>query len=617
MNENDQLEEGKLCNIVDRGGKHPTKDESGNSARSADRKRHVSTLRNDRGEAEEIPIERNFMDYIVWIKGDSTKWDPLVIICALLLLVGVVVGIIVLSQTGRQYAPYLKASSDETYHPSITPSSSQYESNDLSNNPSISIYREPNIPSSYLPSLPTIVPSEESTLYPITTLLSTEPSMAPSISSTQTPTLIPSNQPSLYPTQPSSPSPSTQPSLPDTKFLPIDVPIEILVNDVCTGAFGPLQSDFSSNFGTLANAGVDNVDRCGDVQSSGPGVWYYTIGTGGEMMAHTCLDTEFNSKISIFRGACDKPVCIEANDDFCGSGTSQSAVSWSSDYGELYYILVTGNPDFQNGSFNIVIGSRSNDECATAIGPLTVEDPMPVQGSTLGATANDISCDDFVNDSNSVWYLAHGTGGELTVDLCEKTNFSVRITIFTGTCTGLECIAVSSLDNCIVTWNSELTRSYYILIGGQKSDDIGDFSLQLSTTGVPDNNECKNAIGPLGLDGIPIKGSTAFATVDVQVPFCSSAVTANGLWYYVEGNGSIIQASLCESLSYDTRISVYRGSCIYGDGLTNLVCIDANDDFCGRQSLVTWNSEIGATYYILVHGYLSESGDFSLIVTEL
>jgi len=672
--EDERLEKGILNSIVGPEKRHASEEIDEYPVSRADHQNQNSTsggefiIRNDTRELNEISAERNSQDSAHSMQDDSTKWTTLVIICALLLLVGVIIGIIVFSQRERQSLTSSTVPSNESSnHPSITPSFIQFEAIDFSNIPSSYSSRALNIPTTYLLVSPTVSPSKQSTPYPIKSSPSTrnptsspltQPSLfvttPPSTSPTQPPTSSPSTQPSLLvttspstsptqrptssistqpslpvttapstsPTQPPTSSPSTQPNLSVTTAPSISpthpkVSIELPINAVCTSAIGPLQSDLSSNFGTIANAGVDDVDRCGDIFDSGPGVWYYTIGTGGEMMAHTCLDTKFNSKITIFGGICDKPLCIEANDNFCGSGSSQSAVSWISVYGELYYILVTGNPDFKNGSFNLVIGARSNDECSTAIGPLAVEDPMPVSGSTIGATANDFSCDDFLNESNSVWYLVRGTGGEMTVDLCNETDFSVRITILTGSCTEFECITVSSIDNCIVTWKSELSQNYYILIGGQTSDGVGDFSLRLSTTNLPNNNECKDAIGPLSLDGRLIKGSTASASPDIQVPFCISAITANGLWYYVEGNDSIIQASLCDTQSYDTRVSIYRGSCIDGDGLSDLVCIDGSDDFCGKQGLVTWDSEFGVTYYILVHGYLEEYGEFSLIVTEL
>ena len=502
------------------------------------------------------------------------------------------------------------SSKESSQYPTTTPSFAQFQPN-----------RPTNIPSSYStrveesqqPSRETMSPSNVPTSHPsITPTYASSPQPTPypvmTVTPTRNPTSPPTSKPSAHVTITTAPStPSSQPT----------VSIELPVNDICVDAIGPLPSDFSSNFGTIKNAEEDNVDRCGDILDSGPGVWYYTIGTGGEMMAHTCMNTNFNSKIAIFSGICDKPVCIEANDDFCGSGASQSAVSWNSNYGVIYRILVTGNPDFEDGSFNLVVGARYNDECSTAIGPLAMGDPIRVTGSTIEATANEISCDKYTNESNSVWYLVRGTGGDMTVDLCEETSFSIRITILTGSCIEFECVAVSSTDSCILTWKSEISQRYYILIGGQTSDDAGDFSLMLSTTGLPDNNECKDAIGPLSLDGNPVEGSTALASPDVLAPFCLSAVTANGLWYFVEGGGSILQASLCDSSSYDTRISIYRGSCVDGDELSDLVCIDGNDDFCGSQSLVTWESEFGATYYILVHGYLEASGDFSLSVTAL
>ena len=122
------------------------------------------------------------------------------------------------------------------------------------------------------------------------------------------------------------------------------------------------------------------------------------------------MNMNLNSKVTIFERTCDKPLCIEANDNFCGSGTSQSAVSWNSTYGNYVTSWSQATPTLKTDHStlrlehvsNIAIGARFNDECGTTIGPPTVEDPVSVLGSTIGATANDISCDVFVNESNSV-----------------------------------------------------------------------------------------------------------------------------------------------------------------------------------------------------------------------
>lgn len=635
-------------------------------------------------------------------KNDWKRWNPVVIICAALLFAGVLVGIIVISQTSKETAsestvpsindekfpninpsfsdaPPFFASKAPNANASIAPlpdpiqtltpskSSTLSTSNRPSTTPSKSPTQQPSLSPSIEPSEspsrsptkaptrhPTHNPTEAPTKYPthqptdaptfspthnptaiptkaptmaptdaptndptdLPTMVPTKiPAEAPTTVPTEAPTNIPTKTPTSFPTQLPSPSPSSKPTFKVTE-LPSTSPTQpkLPINDVCSDAIGPLPSDFSSNFGSIANAGVDYVTRCGDVDDSSPGVWYSTIGTGGEMMAHTCLDTSFDSKLTVLGGTCGKLECIEANDDFCGPGSSQSAVIWDSVYGEIYYVLVAGNSDFDDGSFNLVVGGRYNDECSSAVGPVVVDDSMPVIGSTIGATTNYISCDGVVNESNSVWYFVEGTGRELTVDVCENTDFSATMTILSGSCTGLECVSETAAGKCSVTWQSELSRNYYILVGGKRSSDAGNFSLQISHSGLATNDLCKDAIGPLALDGTPIEGSTALASPDTEAPFCFTAVTANGVWYFVEGNGANIKASLCGSQSYDTRISIYRGSC--EDGLSDLICVKGNDDFCGKQSLVTWDSQFGITYYIHVHGYSNESGDFSLTVTS-
>ena len=216
-------------------------------------------------------------------------------------------------------------------------------------------------------------------------------------------------------------------------------------NNRCDGALGPLQPNGAVTRGSISSAGTDVVDRCGSVNTNGPGVWYYTMGTGGEMMAHTCQNAYFDTKITIFEGDCDKPICIEGNDDLCGPTSSFSAVSWQSRFQQVYLILVHGNSDFSgNGNFELAVVSRYNDECSTALGPLPVSlngfgSPLP--GDTLSANPNEIPCNGEVSDSPSVFYHVRGTGGTLTASICDSADFRAKIAILSGSCTrGLTCL---------------------------------------------------------------------------------------------------------------------------------------------------------------------------------
>ena len=139
---------------------------------------------------------------------------------------------------------------------------------------------------------------------------------------------------------------------------------------------------------------------------------------------------------------------------------------------------------------------------------------------------------------------------------------------------------------------------------------------QHASAQLPANDLCENAIGPLSIppgETLVREGKTIDATFD-DVGDCGefNDNTAPGVWYRVVGTGTRITASTCGSLTnYDTKISVFCGSC------EELTCINGNDDGClsndnALQSTVSWCSQEGAEYLILVHGFESEVGDFEL-----
>jgi hypothetical protein len=108
--------------------------------------------------------------------------------------------------------------------------------------------------------------------------------------------------------------------------------------------------------------------------------------------------------------------------------------------------------------------------------------------------------------------------------------------------------------------------------------------------------------------GSVVTGNTSAFTADVAPTCLTTNGSGGGIWYSIIGTGSNIIASLCGS-SYDTKIRVYSGTC------TALVCETGNDDFCGLQSEVAWVSTAAVTYYILVHGYGSSQGAYTLTMT--
>jgi hypothetical protein len=95
-------------------------------------------------------------------------------------------------------------------------------------------------------------------------------------------------------------------------------------------------------------------------------------------------------------------------------------------------------------------------------------------------------------------------------------------------------------------------------------------------------------------------------TVGYFDDYQASCVYANGapdvVYRYVASQTDVALISLCGS-TYDTGLYVFDSS---------LVQIACNDDFCELQSELRVNLTAGQTYYIIVDGYSSASGSYTL-----
>jgi hypothetical protein len=138
----------------------------------------------------------------------------------------------------------------------------------------------------------------------------------------------------------------------------------------------------------------------------------------------------------------------------------------------------------------------------------------------------------------------------------------------------------------------------------------GNFSLDVTCEDPLPNDDCSGAI-PVSCGG-SVSGSTVGATVDSGAPTCGPAITSPGVWYSLNDNSGLagdITLSLCNGTDFDSKISVYSGSC------AALVCVGGNDDACGLQSEITFASDGNTQYYILIHSFGGATGNFTLDVT--
>ena len=343
-------------------------------------------------------------------------------------------------------------------------------------------------------------------------------------------------------------------------------------NDLCDDAELLLFDDSPTVTidGDTADGATDDPenDTCGN--SSAPGLWYAVEGTGDWLNATTCAQAQYDTRLSVFGlpggvddididNPCAELTCLTQNDDACGL---QSTVRWLSEEDGLYYILVHGY-NTQAGVFSLTVEREAppdpNDRDADGVA--NEEDNCP-------ETENPDQLDDD----------ADGIG-----DACESDTDGDGV--------------IDDLDNCpdIANPNQE------------DADNNGIGNACDEPLPAPENDKCEDAIEIAA--GDVVEGSTTFANTDVDLAGVCSTNASPSVWFLVEGTGDAVIAETCGS-TYDTYLSVFEGDC------DALACIQANDDSCGLQSRIIFQTAPDESYFIRVFGFAANRGDFVLTLVD-
>jgi len=300
-----------------------------------------------------------------------------------------------------------------------------------------------------------------------------------------------------------------------------------------------------------------------------------------------------------------------------------------------------GNPDCMDtddltcaglgGTWSFGLNCTDNP-CPVVLPGDNCDNPIVV-GSIPYSDLNQYTCGRI--DDYDATCLGFYDGGEdiiyeftLASDTCVQVTVDFKTTTYGGFCVDFTCPPDPSTCIAVVTGGSSGVKStpslqlaagtYYIMVDTWPSPDcIPDFDLFIDYVDcptIPANDLCDDAIAVT----VPSStaGTTEYATVDDNAPECGTEITAPGVWYSVIGTGNTMTATTCDSATtYDSKLSVYCGGC------ADPVCIDGNDDDCalpgqGLNSTVTWCSNVGEEYLILVHGFSSGSGPFLLDISD-
>lgn len=206
------------------------------------------------------------------------------------------------------------------------------------------------------------------------------------------------------------------------------------------------------------------------------------------------------------------------------------------------------------------------------------------------------------------WFKFRGVGPVAVTTCHQETTVNTSIQLYSDV---LECqvdmggpetcqpnILQSNQSGCqTFAWNSVVGRDYLIL--AHEDTYTYGYSGGMLALSIINNDKCQNAFGPFAIgDSFFASLTSDAATMDENVPECGSANKPShpGVWFQMRGTGGLVKADTCDRSVASTQVSVFTGSC------DNLECVSGNRNACGSQSLVSWNSEAGVLYYILVHG---------------
>jgi hypothetical protein len=364
-----------------------------------------------------------------------------------------------------------------------------------------------------------------------------------------------------------------------------------------------LGSDFDTTVATFDGPGI-----C----MTSPNIWYcYTANA-----PYTCNVTvslcfsEFDTMLAIYNGCETSPTSdnlIECNDDACGY---KSEITFVATPGNQYLIEVGGTGYVPSGQGTIHISSDCgegppvglNDECsnATPIGNVT-NLPFDTSGAARDGPGHCMT-------SKNIWYrYTASSTGNVTVSLC-GSEYDTKLAIYNGgDCDPapgkiIECNDDFCGRQSEITFGAIAGNQYLIEIGGWTDTDSGQGVLNISAEGEPwlPNDNCYNAKQIGNVTNQPF--DTSESTFDGP----GHCMTSPNIWYrYTATCTGSATVSLCGS-SYDTKLAIYDGpDC--NPSLSDL--IKCNDDSCGWQSEITFETTAGKQYLIEVGGFGSNSGE--------
>jgi hypothetical protein len=395
-------------------------------------------------------------------------------------------------------------------------------------------------------------------------------------------------------------------------------------NDLCSQAIGPLQSDGSITEGESKGATVDMNLTWGMSPRVGYGVWYTVKGTGHTMIASLggvefCTGTFIGGFWpTVFAGDCYNRTKV--GEEFGVSRTRHSS-AWRSNFDALYYVYVYTHDDLYLQHFNLAITTLKDNSSGEFLqqGAKVIQSDGKAENISgrLSSFISPIAKDgwgDFQLGGYSAWYKVLGDGDAFVLQRIYIDGLSDDIHIGLLHIVGDRHFLVEGYysQQRGQIWITEKGEWYHIEIT-QKTIGADKYAFSVAKDeGLPVNDVCQNAVGPLAINGPPIPGSATNATHLSLVgrPDPSTCLFLRrrgkpGVWYTVNATGNPLTV-LVEAHN-KTRASHFDYT----------TWIFTGEDDCRILDCKGSMMEKGKINYILVQPKTAEANNFEISVQEL
>ncbi len=332
-----------------------------------------------------------------------------------------------------------------------------------------------------------------------------------------------------------------------------------------------------------------------------------------------------------------------ATNNYCGSGSYWSQISWTSGVTEggssgssiyqdsshkLYGVLTCGGsycatPQYDDaygrwdsavsssgGNFAAFLASGSddaqeeNDTCATA-------------KAVSSGTISSLVC----KSTDEDWYsfsVAGGTTASIALTFTDA-NGDIDAQLYSSCGGTVLASGLSHTNNEVLSWNNSGASQTVFLRVYMYSDTRNDYSMTITATqSGPANDECTGAtalaFGSNNLDTSNASNS-AVAVTSACIDGGSTTIYKD-LWYRVTAlfDGTVT-VSNCGNSTFDSRIIVYGNACPTASTAI-LACDDDTAGCAGSTTSVTWDAYAGEQFLVRIGGKTSNAAGYTTVTVS-